>query len=169
MAQSSPDIFAQGIDVVFALPEGDIEHELSLRCWLKPECGKLQNHNAPAIQEIYNPAPINRIARQSVWMPCQNPTDLTLLYARKHRIEYRTARNFGRLLFHKFLDNIEIVLFGKGAQFCDLGFNAQNLFILHISGLAGVQKEFLWRCVFHKLYKTQMAVLVVLNLIAQID
>ena len=30
-----------------------------------------------------------------------------------------------------------------GAQFCDLRFNAQYLFILHISGLAGIQKEFL--------------------------
>jgi hypothetical protein len=50
------------------------------------------------------------------------------------------------LLFNKCFNNRKIVLFGKGAQFCDLGFNTQNLFILNIGGLAGVEKKF----VIHK-------------------
>ncbi|OGI66687.1 hypothetical protein A2823_01200 [Candidatus Nomurabacteria bacterium RIFCSPHIGHO2_01_FULL_41_91] len=39
-------------------------------------------------------------------------------------------------------------MFGKGAQFCDLGFNTQNLLILNIGGLAGVEEKFI---VVHKI------------------
>ncbi|OHB23205.1 MAG: hypothetical protein A2939_02205 [Parcubacteria group bacterium RIFCSPLOWO2_01_FULL_48_18] len=55
-----------------------------------------------------------------------------------HFTKYRTARNFGGLFFNKDINNVQIFLLGKGAQFCDLVLDRAHLFILNISGLAGV-------------------------------
>src|SRR3989338_9871052 len=37
---------------------------------------------------------------------------------------------------------MQTLLLGKGAQFCDLRFNTQNLLVLNIGGLASVEKKF---------------------------
>src|SRR3989338_2365023 len=57
-------------------------------------------------------------------------------------VKYRTTNNFGRAFFNQLLGDMQTLLLGKGAQFCDLRFNAQNLLVLHIGGLAGVEKIF---------------------------
>src|SRR3989338_7743302 len=66
-----------------------------------------------------------------------------------HIIENRATRNFCRLLFNKFANDFKIFSLGKIAQFLKLCLNTQHLLILHISGLARIQKEFLRRYIFH--------------------
>ena len=97
----------------------------------------------PAIQKINNASAVNRIARQSIRMPRQNSVRFAMLYAIEHIVEYRTARNFGRLFFYQLINNVKILLFRKGTQFCNLVLNGTHLLILYIGGLAGIQKEFL--------------------------
>ncbi|HEY4477080.1 MAG TPA: hypothetical protein VJB56_00455 [Candidatus Paceibacterota bacterium] len=143
LAQTTLRVFGKRIHIVFALPKCDIQHKFSLRRWFKPELRKFQRRNMPAINEINNLATINRIARQSIGMPSQNSVHLAMFKFFQHFAEYRTARNFGRLFFHKLLNNGEIILLGKGAQFCDLRFNTQNLFIFHIGRFAGVEEKFM--------------------------
>jgi len=47
------------------------------------------------------------------------------------------------LLFNKDINDIQVFLFGKGAQFRDLVLNRPHLFIFHIRGLAGVEEKFM--------------------------
>src|SRR3989338_7411454 len=143
LAQTSFSIFGKRIHIVFALPKGDVEHKFSLRGIFRPESWKFQYRQMPAIQKINYFSTINRIARQSIRMPSQNSVCFAALYAIEHIVKYRTARNFGRLFFHKLLSYVEIFLFRKSAQFCNLIFNRTHLLIFHIGGLAGIQKEFL--------------------------
>ncbi|MDP3980892.1 MAG: hypothetical protein Q8Q33_05720 [Chlamydiota bacterium] len=133
LAQTPLGVFGKRIHIVFALPKCDIQHKFSLWRWLKPKLRKLQRHNTPAINEINYLSTVNRIARQSIGMPRQNSVRLAMFNSFQHFAKYRTARNFGTLFFRKFLNNGEIILLGKRAQFCDLRFYAQNLFILNIS------------------------------------
>src|SRR3989344_2615399 len=97
LAQSSADIFAQGINVVFALPKGDVEHKFSLTCVFCPECRKLQYRQMPAVQKINYSTAVNRIARQSVGVPTDDTVCLSALNPIEHFVEQRTPRNFCRL------------------------------------------------------------------------
>ncbi|OHB23206.1 MAG: hypothetical protein A2939_02210 [Parcubacteria group bacterium RIFCSPLOWO2_01_FULL_48_18] len=63
LAQTPLGVFGKRINIVFALPKGDIEHKFSLRRWLKPELREFQRRNTPAINEINDLSTINRIAR----------------------------------------------------------------------------------------------------------
>ncbi|MFA5813617.1 MAG: hypothetical protein WC862_03855 [Patescibacteria group bacterium] len=138
LAQTTLRVFGKRIHIVFALPKSDIQHKFSLRRWFKPKLRKLQRRNTPAINEINNLSAVHRIARQSVGVPRQNSVRPAFFNTLYHFAKNRAAGNFGRLFFNKCLNDIKIVLFGKGAQFCDLRFNTQNLFILNIGGFAGV-------------------------------
>ncbi|MDD4466968.1 MAG: hypothetical protein PHQ08_00760 [Candidatus Pacebacteria bacterium] len=138
MAQPSLCVFGKRIHIVFALPKGDVEHELSLSRVFIPKLRKFKRSKSTAVQEIDYLSAINRIARQSVGVPRQNSVCFAMFNAREHIVENEAARNFGALLFNKFFNDFQLFLSRKGAQFCDLRFNTQNLFILHIGGLAGV-------------------------------
>ncbi|OHA42249.1 MAG: hypothetical protein A3G59_03045 [Candidatus Taylorbacteria bacterium RIFCSPLOWO2_12_FULL_47_20] len=106
LAQSSTDIFAQRINVVFALPEGDVEHKFSLRGVFCPKSRELQHRQMPAIQKINNAPAINRIARQSVRVLTDNAVRFPALYAVEHIVKNRATRNFRGLFFNQFLDYV---------------------------------------------------------------
>ncbi|HPA25513.1 MAG TPA: hypothetical protein PLK76_02015 [bacterium] len=95
LAQPSFRIFGKRIHIIFALPEGNVEHKFPLRSCFKPKCGKFQHCQVPAVQEINYLAAINRIARQSVGVPSQNSVGLASFYALHHFIKNRSAWNFG--------------------------------------------------------------------------
>ncbi|OGN16118.1 MAG: hypothetical protein A3C81_00880 [Candidatus Yanofskybacteria bacterium RIFCSPHIGHO2_02_FULL_46_19] len=97
----------------------------------------------PAIQKINYFSAVNRIARQSVGVPRQNSVRFATLYPIEHFVKNGAARNFGRLFFHQLINNVEIFLFRKGAQFCNLVLDGTHLLVLNIGGFAGIQKEFL--------------------------
>ncbi|MBU4369139.1 hypothetical protein KKG58_00040 [Patescibacteria group bacterium] len=143
MAQTTLRIFGKRIHIIFALPKGNVQHELALWRRFKPKLRKLQRHNTPAIYEVDNLASVHRIARYTIRVPTNDAVGFSALYASHHGVKNRPAGNFRRLFFHKLLQNFQAFSFGKGAQFCDLRLNTQNLLILNIGGLAGVQKEFL--------------------------
>ncbi|OGM98314.1 MAG: hypothetical protein A2915_04350 [Candidatus Yanofskybacteria bacterium RIFCSPLOWO2_01_FULL_41_34] len=129
------------------MPKSDIEHELTLGGIFIPKLWKLQARKSTCVQKINNLSTINRIARQSVRMPSQNSVCFTALDASKHFVKNRSARNFGRLLFHQLLHYLQIFTLGKLAQFCELRFNREDLLILNICGFAGIQKEFLHKII----------------------
>ncbi|OHA21174.1 MAG: hypothetical protein A2W52_04105 [Candidatus Taylorbacteria bacterium RIFCSPHIGHO2_02_49_25] len=106
MAQSSFRILGKRIHIVFALPKGDIEHELALRGVFAPKGRKLQARKFFAVQEEDKQSSVHRIARQSVRVPCQNSVRIALLNTLCHFAKYRSARNFGGLLLDKLLNNV---------------------------------------------------------------
>ena len=102
----------------------------------------------PAVHKVDYFSTVNRISRQAVGVPSQNSLRFAFLNARNHFVKNWPARNFGRLFFNKHLRDFYIFSLGKRAQFRDLVFNRPNLFIFHICGLAGIQKEFLHNSLF---------------------
>jgi len=142
LAQSSLCIFGKRIHIVFALPKGDIEHELSLRGIFVPKLREFEGRKSTAVQKVNYLSSVNRIARQSVGMPRQNSVRLAAFYPREHIVKNGAAWNFGGLLLDKFLNDFQFFPPREGAQFCDLRFNTQNLLVLHIGGLACVKKIF---------------------------
>ncbi|MBI2484616.1 hypothetical protein HYW18_00435, partial [Candidatus Uhrbacteria bacterium] len=125
------------------MPKNNIEHELTLWRILEPQRWKFQRRKTPAIQKVNDTPAVHRIARQPIRVPSQNSVCLTVLNLFQHFPKYRTARNFGALLFNKDINDIQIFLFRKGAQFCNLVINRTHLFIFHIGGLAGIKKKFI--------------------------
>ncbi|MBI2463002.1 MAG: hypothetical protein HYV65_02090 [Candidatus Spechtbacteria bacterium] len=105
------------------MPKGDIEHELSLRGIFAPKLRKFQVRKSTAVKQVDNLSTVNRIARQSVGVPSKNSVCIAVFNARNHLVENGTTGNFGRLLFDKLLGDMQTLLLGKGAQFCDLRFN----------------------------------------------
>src|SRR3989338_8389769 len=67
----------------------------------------------------------------------------------------RTTWDFGRLFFYDFGGNFNTFPNGVFSQFGELSVNRKNLLVLDISGLASIQKEFL----FHIFTKAEMVVL----------
>ncbi|MFH1867055.1 MAG: hypothetical protein ABIJ81_03160 [Patescibacteria group bacterium] len=120
------------------MPKYNVQHKFSLRGVFKPQGWKLQARKFFSVQKVNDTPAVHRIARQSVRVPSQNSVCLALLYFVQHFVKNRTARNFGRLFFNKYINNIQVFLLGKGTQFRDLVFNRTYLFIFHIGGLAGV-------------------------------
>jgi len=114
-----------------------------LRGIFTPKLWKLQVRKSTAVKQVDNLSTIHRIARQSIRMPSKNSVCIAVFNPRNHFVENRTTDNFGRLLFDKLLGDMQTLLLGKGAQFCDLRFNTQNLLVLYIGGLAGVEKIFI--------------------------
>src|SRR3989344_8394275 len=67
------DILGKIINVVFALPKGNVQHEFSLRCIFKPVGRKFQVFNLSCVQEVDNLSSIYGISGETIWVPTQNP------------------------------------------------------------------------------------------------
>ncbi|MCG2689367.1 hypothetical protein L6255_02925 [Candidatus Parcubacteria bacterium] len=133
------------------MPKGDIEHELSLRGVFTPKLWKFQVRKSTAVKQVDNFSSINRIARQSVGMPSKNSVCIAVFDTLYHLVENRTTSSFGRPFFNQLLGDMQTFLLGKSAQFCDLRFDTQNLLVLNIGGLAGVEKIFVVIVHAHKI------------------
>ncbi|MBI2990334.1 MAG: hypothetical protein HYY51_04095 [Candidatus Magasanikbacteria bacterium] len=105
------------------MPKGDIEHELSLRGIFTPKLWKFEIRKSATVKQVDNFSTVHRIARQSVRMPSKNSVCFASFNTLNHFVEYRTTDNFGGLFFNKFFGDMQTLLLGKGAQFCDLRFN----------------------------------------------
>jgi len=66
LAQTPPCVLGKRIHIVFALSKGDIEHELTLRCTLKPKGWEFESTDTPCIEEIDNPPAVHRITGKPV-------------------------------------------------------------------------------------------------------
>lgn len=77
LAQSSLRVLSEVVHEVFALAEGDVEHEQPLGCGLKPEGGELQRLDQATIDQVDDSTTINRITGQTVWVPTHDAVGLT--------------------------------------------------------------------------------------------
>jgi len=68
--------------------------------------GDLRSVILPVVHEIYDTAPINRVASEPVRVPCQDARSFSFLNAVDHLCEYRPTRNLGSLLFDKDIYNL---------------------------------------------------------------
>ncbi|PIS40691.1 MAG: hypothetical protein COT26_01985 [Candidatus Kerfeldbacteria bacterium CG08_land_8_20_14_0_20_43_14] len=84
---------------------------------------KFQVRKSTAVKQVDNFSTVNRIARQSVRVPSKNSVCIAVFNTRNHSVKYRATDNFGKLFFNKLLGDMQALLLGKGAQFCDLRFN----------------------------------------------
>src|SRR3990167_1713826 len=79
-------------------------------------------------------------------MPRENRICIALFNTLHNLIKNWTTWNFSRLFFNKLKGDVQIFSLGIVSQFSELCLNTQNLFVLDISGLASIQKEFF---IFH--------------------
>lgn len=123
LAKSSFGIFRKRIDIIFALAEGNIQHEFPLRRRLKPKGGEAQGGNLAGIDKIDDLAAINAIAGQAVGMPSNDALRPPFLYLLDHLVEDRPSRNLSRLFFNEGFGNGQAFALGKIAKLGDLRFN----------------------------------------------
>ncbi|OGE91579.1 MAG: hypothetical protein A3F44_04120 [Candidatus Doudnabacteria bacterium RIFCSPHIGHO2_12_FULL_47_25] len=65
------------------------------------------------VEKINNLSAVHRIARKAIGVPRYDTINFTMFDTFQHLPENRSARNFGRLLFDKFLHDFQILLSGK--------------------------------------------------------
>ncbi|OJI06766.1 hypothetical protein BK004_02225 [bacterium CG10_46_32] len=66
---SSPDIFRKVINVIFALPKGNVQHKFSLWRTLEPKRWKLEVFDFSCVQHIHDLTAINRISGETIRVP----------------------------------------------------------------------------------------------------
>src|SRR3989344_2915625 len=69
LSQSSLNILSQIIYKIFTLAKGNVEHEQTLRCWLKPKSGKFEGLNQAAINEMNYLSAIHAISCKTIRVP----------------------------------------------------------------------------------------------------
>ncbi|MGB7769935.1 MAG: hypothetical protein WBN22_13925 [Verrucomicrobiia bacterium] len=112
-AQTALGVFGQGIHVVFALPEHDIEHEFALRVGFKTESGEFERFDNAGIKEINDASTVNTVAGKAVGMPCEDSVRLPRLYTLQHGVKNRSAGDFGGLLLDQFCDDVYAFALGN--------------------------------------------------------
>ena len=120
LANTALHILAQVIHVILALPESDIEHELSLRSALEPEAAKLEALERSRVQQMNNLSSINAIARKAVRVPREYA--LCLPFSIRANISAKTLRP-GSFCGFGFLEgsrDFQLLFFCKVAQLAEL-------------------------------------------------
>src|SRR3989338_5691040 len=138
---AAPNVLGQIVDIIFALAKGDLHHKFPLRGVLKPKGGKFKKFYVAGVEEIYDPATINTISGEAIWMPSDNPVRLALFDSDNHVIENGAAGDLGCLRLGKLLLDGQFLLLGKKAKLSELSFNGEHLSLFAISGFSGVQKK----------------------------
>ncbi|OGJ84062.1 hypothetical protein A2529_04700 [Candidatus Peribacteria bacterium RIFOXYD2_FULL_58_15] len=113
LANPALHVLAQVIHVVLALPEGDIEHELSLRRTLEPEAAELEVLERSRVQQIDDASSINTITRKAVRVPRQNALCLSFLDPCQHFGEHGSPRFFCGFGFLEGSRDFQLLFFCK--------------------------------------------------------
>ncbi len=124
-------VFAQAVYIVLGVAEDDGEHELALWVVLEGEGAELKVSELLLIEEVDDPASVDRIASQTVWMPGNNAIRLAALDSSEHFREERSTWRLGaiRLLIASD-DSHRRLIFESSLQLCSLGFYRENLPVL---------------------------------------
>ena len=94
---------------------------------------KLNENQRDAVEQIDDLSAVNRVASQSVRVPCDNAAGFAILYALQHIAKYRSSGRFGGLLFYQLVNNGQVLVFSIRSQLYELRLNAQNLLVLSTS------------------------------------
>jgi len=141
LAKSSFHIFGKRIYIVFALPKCHIQHKFPLRWIVAPKSWEFNARKFPCVEEINNLSTVHRIAGEPIGIPCKDVSAESFNFFH-HLVKYRTTWHLRWLLLNIFGGNFNIFPNGVFPQFGELRVYTQNLFVLDISGLASIQKEF---------------------------
>ncbi|MCO5068563.1 MAG: hypothetical protein M9910_07775 [Kiritimatiellae bacterium] len=138
----SPDVLGEVVHVVFGLPKGNVQHELTLRRVLKPEVGELQREQLADIEQVNDAAPVDRIAGEAVRVPSQNAARLARFDGGKHGVEDGATGFLGGARFYELAGDFELFPTSKLADLAQLRVDREQLPVVLVGGFAGVEKEF---------------------------
>ncbi|MEK7591510.1 MAG: hypothetical protein AAB489_04885 [Patescibacteria group bacterium] len=71
-AHAALHVLGKVVHIVLGLTERDIEHELPLWRWLKPEGRELQSFEFAGVQEVNDLSSIHAVSGEPVRVPCEN-------------------------------------------------------------------------------------------------
>src|SRR3989338_1331793 len=142
LADTAIDILNNIIAVILGLTERHLQHEFSLRSWLKPKCRKAKRNYLFCIHEIDDAPAINAISCQSIRMPRQNSYTLTFFNKRHHLVKFFSARFLCAFRLGKFLENFHIFSTRIFAKLKKLSFNTHNLVVIVLCAFTSVEKIF---------------------------
>lgn len=135
------DIFREVINIVFALAEGDVEHEFAVRRCFKAKCGKAQILNFTDVHQVHDPAAVNAVTGKTIGMPCKNAVGVAFLDLAQHEIELRASRRFGRATLIKGADNVQSFALGHFLKLKKLRLDGQDLAVTFVRGFADINEE----------------------------
>ena len=130
LSDAALHVLAQIIHVVLALTESNIEHELSLRYWLKPEGREPQGLELFRIEEIDDLSTIHRVPCEPVGVPGQNPFRFPSLNLSQHFREHGSSGFFGGFRLLEGGGNFKVFSGGQLSQLRELRFDGERLTLL---------------------------------------
>ena len=135
------DVFRKIVNVVFALAEGDVEHEFAMRRCFKAKCGKAQILNFADVHQVHDPAAVNAVTGKAVGMPCKDAVGVAFLDLAQHEIELRASRRFGRATLIKGADNVQSFALGHFLKLKKLRLDGQDLAVAFVRGFADINEK----------------------------